>query len=353
VSVRFRRGLVVGKFCPLHAGHEYVIEHALSACDEVLLISYTKPDFAGCDRATREGWLTRRFAQATVLVIDDAHLAQLCMEQGMGTSQTIPHNDAPDDIHRRFVAWLCLYILGQTVDAVFTSEVYGDGFAEVLSTEFHLRTPSAPRVQHVCVDGARGAVPISGTRVRLNPHENRAFLSPDVYTTFVERVCILGGESTGKSTLAHALAQHFDTVWAPEYGRELWEQKRGQLVLDDMLEIGLQQTQREAELARSAKRFLICDTSALTTLFYSLDMFGVADPELLRLTQRRYEHVLLCAPDFVFVQDGTRRDSAFRQRQHNWYVAELTARGTDYGVLSGGLDARLHQAATYLHRDRF
>ncbi len=33
------------------------------------------------------------------------------------------------------------------------------------------------------------------------------------------RVCLLGAESTGKSTLAEALAAAYETLWVPEYGR--------------------------------------------------------------------------------------------------------------------------------------
>ena len=35
----------------------------------------------------------------------------------------------------------------------------------------------------------------------------------------IKRVCLLGGESTGKTTLARALAAVYDTVWNPEFGR--------------------------------------------------------------------------------------------------------------------------------------
>ena len=35
----------------------------------------------------------------------------------------------------------------------------------------------------------------------------------------VKRVCLLGAESTGKSTLAEALARRYATLWNPEYGR--------------------------------------------------------------------------------------------------------------------------------------
>lgn len=352
VSKPFCCGLVVGKFCPLHRGHETVIERALSTCDEVLIINYTQPEFEHCDRATRERWLTQGFPNATTLVIDNAHLAQLCQRLGFADAPTLPHNDAPDDDHRLFVAWLCRFILGKTVDAVFTSETYGDGFAQVLTAQFQQIVPNAPPVKHVCIDPGRSAVPISGTRVRLSPHENRQFLSPAVYASFVERVCILGGESSGKTTLAQALAQHHGSVWVPEYGRELWERKNGQLVLSDMLEIGRQQWQREEELACAANRFLFCDTSALTTLFYSQAMFGSVAPELTSLAQRHYAHVMLCAPDFDFVQDGTRRDAAFRDQQHAWYVQELASRSILYTLLTGTVAQRLQQAQSCLKRGK-
>ncbi len=47
MSERFRRGLVVGKFCPLHLGHELLINRARSQCDDLIVLSYTKPGFDG------------------------------------------------------------------------------------------------------------------------------------------------------------------------------------------------------------------------------------------------------------------------------------------------------------------
>lgn len=347
---RFQCGLVVGKFCPLHHGHELLIRHALAACEELIVISYTKPEFDGCDRATRERWLETLFPSAKVMVIDDASLHELCAQRNL-PGREIPHNDAPDAIHREFTGWLCRHVLGQTVNAVFTSEDYGDGFADALSAYFRTHTGSATQVRHVCVDKARSAIPISGTRIRTDPHLYRAFLSPDVYASFVRRICFLGGESSGKTTLAQALAERCSTVWVAEYGRELWEQKNGALQLDDMLAIGREQVRRERTHATQAHRWLMCDTSPLTTLFYSLSMFGRAAPELEALAARRYDHVFLCAPDFPFVQDGTRKDAVFRQRQHEWYLDELVKRSMRFSILSGPLELRLEEFARRLEVD--
>lgn len=344
---RFGRGLVVGKFSPLHLGHELLIERALALCDEVVLISYSEPELARCDRAERERWLAEKYPQATRLVVDDALLRERCSALGID-APTLPRNDAPAEEHRALVAWLCMTLLDRTVDAVFTSESYGDAFAADLTRRFRAARRRSTGIRHVCVDPARAAVPISATEIRADPHARRAYLSPLVYASFVERVCLLGGESSGKSTLAKTLAARAGSRWAPEYGRELWEQRGGRLDFADMVAIAREQVRREEELARRARRWLFCDTSPLTTLLYSLELFGKADPELETLASRSYDHVFLCAPDFAFVQDGTRRDEAFRARQHAWYVAELTRRNVRFHLLEGTLEERLRRALSLL-----
>jgi HTH-type transcriptional repressor of NAD biosynthesis genes len=323
---RFRRGLVVGKFCPLHRGHMVLIDAALAACDEVLILSWTNPEFDGCGPDVRAGWLHALYPGVRALVV--AH--------GM------PANDAPDAVQRHFTGWLCREKLGTTVDAVFTSEDYGDGLALALTAYF-----GAP-VTHVSVDQARAAVPISGTAIRADPHAQRHYLDPRVYASFVRRVAILGGESSGKTTLARALALELATVWAPEYGRQLWERQGGVLGFGDMLHIGRQQCAREQALAQQAYRWLVCDTSPLVTAFYSEALFGAVDPALQQLSQRPYAVTFVCAPAFPFVQDGTRQDAAFRQRQHAWYLAELARRGVAYTLLEGAVGARVAQAARTL-----
>lgn len=340
MSATFRTGLVVGKFSPLHLGHEQVIRTALGQCQRLLLLCWSLPELPGCDAERRERWLRLRFPGVQAEVVTPARI-QAWREQGKCLPD-LPHNDAPEFEPRQFVAEFCQAVFGTTVDAVFTSESYGDGFAE------HLAGVFGHPVRHVCVDQQRLAVPVSGTRLRADPHGLRGFLAPEVHADFVERIVFLGGESTGKSSLAIALAEALDAPCVAEFGREHWVAKDGALEYDDLLHIGRTQMAREDQAALEAGRYLVCDTSALTTLFYSHAMFGRAEAELATLAERPYTHSFLCADDFPFVQDGTRQDETFRRRQQAWYHAELQRRGWPYQVLTGSLDARVQQVLAHL-----
>lgn len=284
-----------------------------------------------------QAWLREFYPAAHILILNS------CAEF------LLPHNDAADNVHRQFVGWVCEHLFGVEIDAVFTSEEYGDGFAAALSEYFMTRGRAVSEpVDHVMVDQARMRIPTSGTAIRRDPHTLRAFLDPRVYGSYVKRVAVLGGESSCKTTLCAALATQFATCWVPEYGRERWTSKKGELEYADMLHIGQVQRARESEFAQRADRWLFCDTTPLTNLFYSLEMYGRAADELTELAQSRYDIVVLCAPDIPFIQDGTRRDTDFRCRQHKWYQDRLQQKQIPYTVLAGSLQARLAQATSLL-----
>jgi HTH-type transcriptional regulator, transcriptional repressor of NAD biosynthesis genes len=338
MSKAHRIGLIVGKFAPLHNGHVVVVERATSLCDRVLLVSYSRPEIAGYGAKQREAWLKACFPDADILVLTPERLASWWPG---GEIPAIPTNDAPAATQREFVAMICERVLNVTVDAVFTSEDYGDGFATHLNHRFRARHPDAPEVRHIMVDRERLIVPISGTELRSNLWRHWDHLPLPVARSLVRRIAVLGGESSGKTALAAGLAEALATQWAPEYGRELWNAKEGVLSYEDLALIAREQIRREESAVETARAFVFCDTSPLTTLFYSLEMFGNAEPELLLAAEREYSIVLLCAPDFPFVQDGTRRDASFRLHQHLWYESQFAARGIAYHIVRGSIADRI------------
>jgi HTH-type transcriptional regulator, transcriptional repressor of NAD biosynthesis genes len=313
------RGLVVGKFAPLHRGHEFLISTARSKCHELLILSYTSHDFPGCDAVHRRQWIQKSFPGARVVVLDE--------------KESIQDDESSNEVQRAFIASK-LRELDFLPTHVFTSEDYGPGFADHLSKAFF------QSITHVSVDPPRQKHSVSATEIRANVHENRDWLPPHVYADFVERIAFIGAESTGKSSLGLWLSQQLETHYASEYGRELWTQQQGKLTFEDLLLIGQRQVEREMHLAETAKRFLVCDTTPLSTLFYCLSYFGKADPRLVTLACRRYDHLILLPPDFPLVQDGTRQDEVFRLQQHHWHVRELAERNQRYVEVSGSISER-------------
>lgn len=339
--MRWRDGLVVGKFAPLHRGHEALIEFARSQCQRVWLLSYSNPELPGCGPERRRRWLAARFPDCPQLVIDEQWLASARDDAGQPLPP-LPANSSSDEAQQQWFVQLLTRVLHWPVDALFGSEPW------LAPTARRLGSASGWPVAAVSFDPERRAVPVSGSALRADPHGLRQFLAPEVYADFVERVVLLGGESTGKSTLSAALAEALGTGHVAEYGRDHWLACNGQLTPADLNLIAREQLRREQLAAASANRVLICDTSPLTTLCYAEALFGGGDAELQQLANQPYALQLLLSPDFPLVQDGTRRDEPFRHWQHQWHLAQLARRPSPWLPLGGPLAARLAHAKLLL-----
>jgi HTH-type transcriptional regulator, transcriptional repressor of NAD biosynthesis genes len=326
---RFEHGLIVGKFAPLHAGHEHLIHAALAECRRVSVWCYARPDFPGMPSPVRRGWLREVFP---------AHLFPTL--ELLPDAPNPPLDSAESQVHNAY----CKGVLGGwnvRPDAVFTSEEYGEGLAAALGAA------------HRLVDHGRQQFPVSGTALRADPHGLRHFLKPLVYAHFVSRVVILGAESTGKSTLTAALGEAFGTAWVREYGRDVYERENGALTPAHFLEIALghRALEREAATSRQAHHWLFSDTDAATTLMWSYLLTGQALPQLHALADEcraRYTHAFVCSPDIAFEQDGWRSNKAVREVQQAHILQDLNTRGVRYTVLSGSVAERVAQVAGVL-----
>lgn len=166
----------------------------------------------------------------------------------------------------------------------------------------------------------------------------------------VSRVAILGAESSGKSTLAAALASHFGTLWVPEYLREFVDTTGRVPREEDQYAIARTQMAREDAAAQEAMRFLFCDTTPLMTAIYSRWYWNRVDAQLSRLEQRHdYALTLVTAPDGPWEADGLQRESeAVRQTIHEQVIQMLDERRIAYTLVSGSLEERMAQAVRLL-----
>lgn len=166
----------------------------------------------------------------------------------------------------------------------------------------------------------------------------------------VMRIAILGAESSGKSTLAAALAEHYHTLWVPEYLREFVDTHGRVPREEDQYGIALTQKQREDAAALRAARYLFCDTTPLMTALYSKVYWGRVDAQLAQLDSvHDYVLTLVTAPDGPWVPDGLQRESeAVRQSVHALVLANLRARGIAHTVVSGSPAQRMDQVTALL-----
>jgi HTH-type transcriptional regulator, transcriptional repressor of NAD biosynthesis genes len=320
-------GLVVGKFAPLHKGHELVLETAQNHCQRVIVLCYSNPDFPTMPSQTRAGWIRALYPNLEVFVPSNP-----------------PPNNSSDHTHREFVRhWLEEHHL--RADMVFGSDEYLTGFAAHIGA------------MPVVVDAARATVPISGTRLRQTPHALLEFVSPlvrrhlEFWAQPVQKVVFLGAESTGKSTLTARMAQEYATAFVPEYGREVWEKKNGQLEPADYIHIAKTHRQLEDAALENAKRFLFVDTNAITTMFLGYAYEGNMLPQLTELArdaEKRYHHIFLCGDDIPFVQDGWRDDAVWRSRAQGMVRYDLAVRGVTYTEVRGNLEERVLQVRAVL-----
>jgi NadR type nicotinamide-nucleotide adenylyltransferase len=299
-----------------------LINAALDQADEVYVLVCHKPE-QGIPGPLRAAWLREVHPSAKVVEVDDT----------LGDD-----TEAWADFTVRF--------LGFVPDVVFSSEDYGPRFARAMGSA------------HVSVDRSRQTVPCSGTMIREAPLACLRFLEPCVRAWFVKRVCLVGAESSGKTTLAQALAKHYDEPWMPEYGREYCERKYGpapfaqdetEAPLDDwkseeFLEIALEHAKREDLLAREAKGLLIVDTDAFATSLWHERYLGFPSPDVEKVARERrslYSLYILCDIDIPWVQDGTRDGSKVREGMQARFVEKLDRTNRPWMIVSGTLEGRV------------
>ncbi len=307
------RGLVLGKFMPLHAGHIHLIESAAKQVDELTILVCSIPS-EPIPGALRYYWMKEQFPKLRVLHITD-------------------QNPQEPSEHKFFwEIWkdTILRNCPQGIDKVFTSEEYGDPLAACLGAE------------HVLIDLERINFPVSGTAIRNAPFQNWVFIPKAVRPYFIKRVVLTGPESVGKSVLAKDLAVHFQTNYVEEYGRTYCEQvSNTDLSPLDFAHIAAGQLTLEDQAARDSNKILFCDTDLIVTQIWAEVFIGNAPQWLYEMNHlRRYDLFLLLKPDIPWVDDGTRAYEDIRPWQFERLREELESRNLPYRIVEGDFAER-------------
>jgi NadR type nicotinamide-nucleotide adenylyltransferase len=314
-------GLICGKFYPFHKGHEFLIKTASEQCD-ILNVLVVIGDNEEPHAYTRAEWIKATFPRSNVHVgsIMDIHDDTNSEAWAIATKKVIDYCD----IHK-----------------VFTSEDYGNEYAKYLGAE------------HICVDKNRVTYPCSGSLIRSNPLEQWGFLPDAVKAYYALRICIIGAESTGTTTLAKDLAKYYGTTWVGEYGRHYTE-SRGLKIpwkSSEFEHIATMQSLNEDAIARICNRVLICDTDAFATkLWHRRYMEGTDNPILNELIASRNimglkkSLYILTGDEIPFVPDSTRDGESIRKQMTIDFMNELNKENLPWMIVTGSPVQRMLDA---------
>lgn len=159
-------------------------------------------------------------------------------------------------------------------------------------------------------------------------------------------VVLMGAESTGKTTLAAALAKRYKTAWAAEYVRLFVDNKGALPEESDVYAIAQGHLQLVARMGLRARRVLFVDTDLFTTCVYQRIYFGTCPSDIEKSAlDHRSGLYLFTEPDFPWEPDpGQRASPEERLRSHALLRAEAEKHALNTVSIKGTHTERLNTA---------
>jgi NadR type nicotinamide-nucleotide adenylyltransferase len=161
----------------------------------------------------------------------------------------------------------------------------------------------------------------------------------------MRRVLITGPESTGKSELAIALAQHYGGITVPEYAREYVEKLDGPCSYSDVEHIARWQ-QESYNRSILPGTYVFFDTwLIITRVWFEVVFKRVPSWIDEQISQARFDLVLLCHTDLPWVPDGVRENGGdMREELQERYRALIRREGWNCSTVKGIGEERLKNA---------
>ncbi|MDF7681755.1 multifunctional transcriptional regulator/nicotinamide-nucleotide adenylyltransferase/ribosylnicotinamide kinase NadR [Enterobacteriaceae bacterium ESL0689] len=293
-----RIGVVFGKFYPLHTGHIYLIQRACSQVDELHVIM-------GFDEV-RDRQLFEQSAMSQQPTVPDRLRWLLQTFKYQKNIRIHAFNEAGMESYPHgWEAWsrgisAFMHDKGISPNWVYTSEEADvPKYLQYLGLESRL------------IDPQRTFMNISGSQIRENPFRYWEYIPTEVKPFFVRTVAILGGESSGKSTLVNKLANIFNTTSAWEYGRDYVFSHLGgdemALQYSDYDKIALGHAKYIDFAVKYANKVAFIDTDFVSTQAFCLQYEGCEHPFVQALIDEyRFDLVILLENNTPWVADGLR-----------------------------------------------
>lgn len=320
---KYKNCLIIGKFMPPHKGHEYMIRFA-KEFSEMVHVVVDCIEGQPISPTIRKQWLEEEIQDIKVYALD----------------KFMPQD--PSETPDFWNIWKST--LTQTLDTnsvkadlVVAAMDYGFELAQVMECDF------------IPIDIARETFPVSATMLRENIYENWDFLIDSAKPYFIKKLCLIGPESTGKSTLGKFLAKKINTIYVPEYAKAVIDKQNGNFYSHNVQQFVEAQINTEKALAKFTNKIMICDSSAITTQIYANLCFE-GDFSWIDnyINNHKYNHFLLFKPDVPFIDDTHRKTledpTSKRDDMFNLFQKKLDDLSFPYTIIDGDYENRQMKA---------
>tara|TARA_R110000772_G_scaffold71427_3_gene156590 strand:- start:3442 stop:3969 length:528 start_codon:yes stop_codon:yes gene_type:complete len=168
------------------------------------------------------------------------------------------------------------------------------------------------------------------------------------------RIHVLSGpESSGKTTLASALASYYSAPLVPEQARTYLDSKKNsnpafKYQQSDLLAIAKQQLAAEQSALSLKTEHIFCDTDLLVLIIWSEVRFGNCDTWIIEQFEKcisnNQRHYLLCDWQIPWEADALREHPEAREQLFRRYQKKMKEYGIIYTAVSGSTMQRFKQA---------
>jgi len=182
----------------------------------------------------------------------------------------------------------------------------------------------------------------------------------------LKKIVVIGPESTGKSSLCKLLAEHYHTLWCPEYAREYLTAHGMNYTYEDLLTIALAQIELEEKYIQLAignqqsaeindlhsslitdHSLLLIDTDMYVMKVWCEFVFGKCHQFILdQIGKRKYDLYLLCDIDLPWTHDELREypNPGPRQQLYEMYKSLMENQSTPWVEINGNYEQRVQKA---------
>ncbi|MEO5569849.1 MAG: ATP-binding protein [Bacteroidia bacterium] len=170
----------------------------------------------------------------------------------------------------------------------------------------------------------------------------------------INRIALIGPESSGKTTLCKLLGEHYKTLWVPEYARGYMKKLNRPYTSADILRIAIEQIKIEEEMMLKAHKFLFVDTELIIAKIWYEDVFGACPGWVEeKIEEKKYDLYLLTTPDLPWENDPVRENPHRRGYFFELYMKEIESRKFNYEIISGINEERFYNALNAIEKIKF